>query len=196
MSGRIKSTFLALALGYCAISSEALAVMPGVDIAAPRVATTTASGFSFTPSSLVVEQADHVLWTWGAGTHTTTSGAPCVANGLWSSSLDSVTTSFGRQFLEPPGQQPFFCVPHCALGMQGVVTVTTLIDVKVTDVSGATELDWTGGGGRYRIFRADAPKFAAGTVVLADTTTLSFLDTVSGSPAAGKAFYYLVMNQF
>ncbi len=190
-----------LGLLLVAVSPRAQAVEPGVDIAAPRVAITNAGGLNliFNPSVIRVEQEDYVRWNWLGGTHTTTSGPPCVADGLWNNNLTSTSTSFTRPFLESPSTRPFFCMPHCTLGMTGQVIVTDLIGLTVTDLSGATQLAWTGGGGLYRIFRSDSALFGAGTVVLTPTggtSQTSFFDQTGGTPAEGKAFFYLVMNQF
>lgn len=143
---------------------------------------------------------DHVRWTWTTGAHTTTSGSPCVSSGLWASNLNSTTTQFTRQFLEAPGPRPFFCSPHCGLGMTGSVLVTTLIDLATTDVGGATSLSWTGGGGTYRVFRSTSPLFPdSSTTVLTPAggiTQTSFLDQTAGSPPPDGVYFYLVMNQF
>jgi plastocyanin len=189
------------AVAHLATSTNGVAVEPGVDIAAPRVAITTTNGSTlrFEPAVILVEQGDYVRWNWGSlGSHTTTSGSPCVANMLWSSNLNLTTTQFTRQFLEAPGTFPFFCSPHCGLGMTGQVVVTSDIQLATTDSSGSTLLSWTGGGGSYRVFRSDSPLFGAGTTVLTTgtgTSQTSFLDT-GVPPALDKVVYYLVMNQF
>lgn len=178
------------------------AVEPGVDIATPRVAMVTANGTTlrFVPALAIVEQEDHVRWVVAGGSHTTTSGSACTGNGLWTANLNLTTTMFTRQFNDAPGNIPYFCMPHCGLQMVGTVRVTSVIDARVTSVGGATQLDWTGGGGTYRIFRSTSPAFpAASTTVLtgaAGTTLMSFLDSTGDTPPVGGAFFYLVMNQF
>jgi len=65
-----------------------------------------------------------VLFQWTGGSHTTTSGNPgdADAGSLWNFPLNSthpqVTIS-----LSIPGTYPFFCAPHAAFGMQGVIIV-------------------------------------------------------------------------
>jgi plastocyanin len=190
------------AVAHLATSTNGVAVEPGVDIAAPRVAISTANGSTlrFVPSVILVEQGDYVRWNWGnLGAHTTTSGSPCVANMLWSSNLNSTTTQFTRQFSEAPGTLPYFCGPHCGLGMTGQVVVTSVIQLATTDSGGSTLLSWSGGGGSYRVFRSDSPLFGAGTTVLTPgtgTSQTSLLDTTGVPPALDKVVYYLVMNQF
>jgi len=193
-----------LVLGSCllslAASPVALAITPGVDIAVPRVAITTAGqgGNIFSPSSIRIEPDDWVRWRWALGLHTTTSGASCVSNGLWNSNLNSTTTQFERQFTGAPGSFPFFCMPHCSLGMVGTVLVTSTINLDLTDVAPMAVLTWTGGGGLYRIFRADNPLFNTATVLTPPQgiNTTGFNDTTGDLPVEGTAFFYLVMNQF
>lgn len=185
-----------------AARTDALAVTAGVDIAAPRVAMTTANGTTlrFVPAAIVVEQGDYIQWNWTSGAHTTTSGSACVASGLWTSPLNSTTPLFLRQFLETPGALPFFCMPHCGFGMVGQVTVTSPILETSTDAGGAETLSWTGGGGTYQVFRSDSPLFTAATTTLltpaGGTTATTFVDQTGAEPAVDHAFFYLVMNQF
>jgi len=178
-----------------------LPVEPGVDIAAPRVAVTVANGttLKFVPASVVVEQSDYVRWNNTTGLHSTTSGSACVASGLWNAPLNATTTTFTRAFNEDPATFPYFCTPHCGFNMTGQVVVTTPIDVTVTASGTAVQLNWTGGGGLYRIYRSTSPLFtSATTTVLTGTGTqaVTFTDQAAGPPPVGTALYYLVMNQF
>lgn len=84
--------------------------------------TITASGFSFSPSTLTIPTGDTVQWVNGGGSHTTTSGSACTTNGLWNASL-GLGQSFSRTF-NASGSFPFFCTPHCPFGMTGNITVT------------------------------------------------------------------------
>jgi plastocyanin len=185
----------------CSLSSGVSAVTPGVDIAVPRVAITTVDGvsFMFHPAQIAVEQGDWVQWAWTGGSHTTTSGSGCIADNLWHAPLNSLSPpQFTRQFLEPPGSLPFFCMPHCTFGMVGNVAVSTLIDLTAQNASGTLTLSWIGGSGSYRVFRSDTPAFTGtGTVILTPsggTTQMSISDTAQ--PPPGSAAFYLVMNQF
>lgn len=193
---------LALGFGLVAVAlpDVAAAINPGVDIAVPRVAITTAGqgGNIFSPASIRIEPGDWVRWRWALGLHTTTSGASCVSNGLWASNLNSTTTIFERRFGEPPGSFPFFCAPHCGLGMVGTVLLTSTITVNVTDVPPMAVLSWTGGGGLYRVFRADNALFNNATVLTppGGSGGTSFNDVTGDLPPEGTAFFYLVMNQF
>jgi len=198
--------FRLLSLGALALLAPVgplSAVEPGVDIATPRVAISTVdnASFMFHPPLLVVEQGDHVRWSpTTTSVHTTTSGSSCTADGRWNQSLGTVGVNFTRQFPEPPQVFPYFCSPHCGLGMTGQVAVTTLIDLTMTHGAGAPTLSWSGGSGSYQIFRSDGPAFTGpGTVRLTPdggSTGTTFTDSLAPAPPVGGASFYLVMNLF
>ena len=195
----LKAASLAVVLPLA--TRAALPVTPGVDVAAPRVAISTVDAvLMFHPARLVVEQFDYVRWNWTAGGHTTTSGSSCLADGFWSSPLNSVTTNFSRLFDDDPAIYPFFCSPHCGLGMTGQVVVTPEIPVTVTANGQAINLDWTGTVGQFRVYRSTSPLFTSATTTIltppTGTNASSFLDQTVGTPPAGSVAYYLVMNFF
>jgi len=173
-----------------------LAVEPGVDIAVPKVTIVNITNtLVFMPNSSVVQQGDYVCWlNTGSGSHTTTSGSPCVANLVWDVPLGPGAL-FMRQFLESPGNIPYFCRPHCGMGMTGSVRLTTPIAVQAVDNAGILTLNWTGGGPTYQVFRSSAPSFVSSTVMAptgGDTGT-AFSDP---SPVSvGSVNFYLVMNK-
>jgi plastocyanin len=188
--------FLAAFFSPCPIP----AAEPGVDTAAPRFAMSQVGNFfTFQPANLVIEQGDYARWR-NTGTsfgHTTTSGNPCVANGLWASGLNP-GGQFTRQFLESPQSFPYFCVPHCGMGMIGQVTVTPRIALSAVSNLGQINLSWTGGGGTYAVNRSDTPGFvSAGTVILVPSggdSGTTFSDALQ--PGIGGILYYLVTNKF
>jgi plastocyanin len=198
---RVAARALLLAVALPVAAGSLRAAEPGVDLAVPRMPIITVDGVSlvFHPNRVVVEQSDYVRWSWTGGAHTTTSGSPCIANGLWSSSLISTITSFTRQFADVPATYPFFCNPHCSFGMTGNIVVTSDIEATVTDNAGAVQLDWTGGAAPYRVYRSDNPAFTgANTVILTaptGTQGVIFLDASAGVPPPDQAFFYLVMDQ-
>jgi len=193
----VVGTLLSLA-GCC---GAALAITPGVDIAVPRVLIVTVdSALAFHPSASTLEQGDYVRWSaLVSSLHTTTSGSPCLADGLWSASLGTIGTNFDRQFIDTPARYPYFCSPHCGLGMTGAVTVTGVIDVAVNDSAGTTTLSWSGGGGLYKVARSDNPAFTG-----PNTPTFApdgggggtkFTDLFTWLSLSGSGTYYLVLNQ-
>lgn len=181
---------------------RALAVEPGVDIAAPRVVTSVVNtALAFVPRNPVVERGDYVRWrNAGTGLHTSTSGPTCaVSDGRWDFPLGGGVTTPARLFDESPVVIPYHCNPHCGLGMTGTVAITGLIDLRATHSGTVLSLNWSGGSGRYQVVRSDNPLFTgAGTQFLApdgglDTgTTLTDAQT---QPTAGKVAYYLAMNR-
>ena len=174
----------------------AFAVTPGVDIAEPKVTVVTIqSALVFMPNLSVVEQGDYVFWkNLGLGSHTSTSGNPCVANGTWNFSLMAGVSAM-RQFLESPANYPYFCTPHCGLGMTGNVTVTSPIVVQASDNLGTLTLTWTGGGGAYKVFRSSSPGFVGAPAVPPDGGDAGVSIGDASSVNVGQINYYLVMNK-
>src|SRR6185295_8739471 len=99
-----------------------------------------------------------------------------------------------------PGIYPFYCSPHCGLGMTGQVVITPPIPLTVTASSQAIQLDWTGATGQFRVYRSTSPLFTSATTTVltppAGQATTTFLDQTVGTPPAGTVAYYLVMNFF
>ena len=181
--------------------ASARAIEPGVDVAVPRVSISMVDGATimFHPARIAVEQGDWVRWVRTGGSHTTTSGSNCVADGLWTFGLNLMSPGpFTRQFPEPPGIIPFFCSPHCTLGMVGQVEVSSLIQVSATDSGGSLKLSWSGGSGMYQPFRSDNPAFTGPLTVKlppdAGATGTTLTDTTQ--PPLGRAAFYLIMNLF
>ena len=180
--------------------TAARAQEPGVDVTAPRFAISQVSdGFTFSPAVLVVEQGDWVRWKSAAFSvsHTTSSGTGCVTNNLWSASLIP-GGQFTRQFLETPATFPYFCIPHCGLGMTGSVQVTTKIALTADESGTDLVLTWTGGGGSYRIFRGSTPALTGtGTSVLSpDSGSAGTVFTDPTPPPLGQTLFYYVGNLF
>jgi plastocyanin len=76
----------------------------------------------FVPENVTINRGETVTWTnTGQSFHTVTSGEECRASGIFNAELPP-----GEQFshtFESAGAFPYFCVPHCAMGMTGTVTV-------------------------------------------------------------------------
>jgi hypothetical protein len=82
----------------------------------------------FSPSTVNINPGDTVLWNWvGGNPHSTTSGTNCNYNGPGPNTWDSGIKSSGTfQFtFNTAGNFPYFCTPHCFIGMQGTVNVTS-----------------------------------------------------------------------
>lgn len=91
-------------------------------------------GFSFEPSGLTINIGDTVRWTWAAGGHTVTGGSPCTANNSFCSPSNTNCASAGSssngsvysRVFNQAGTFPYFCRPHCGLGMTDEVTVNAV----------------------------------------------------------------------
>jgi len=82
--------------------------------------------FEFTPGNLTVAVGDSIRWVNnGDFEHTATSGTDCAPDG----EFDSGLLAPGDEFVyvvtaEDAGQTvPYFCMPHCQMGMAGSFTV-------------------------------------------------------------------------
>ena len=85
-------------------------------------------GFTFVPADITVNEGDTVLWTWAGGSHTVTSGAgpsdPNVGVEFSSGAATAVIgTTFSHTF-NSAGDFDYFCTPHFAFAMTGVVHVS------------------------------------------------------------------------
>ena len=82
-------------------------------------------GHTFVPANIVVEPGDIVEWRWADSSHTVTSGSPCTPDGRFDEPLTDSNSlvSFTVPLDEPNGDIPYFCIPHCEVGMTGTITV-------------------------------------------------------------------------
>lgn len=83
----------------------------------------TMNNFSFQPQNLTITAGDTVRWTNLGGSHTTTGGNNCTADGKWDSGFLSVGQAYMTTF-NAAGTYPYFCILHCSMGMTGSITVT------------------------------------------------------------------------
>jgi len=71
-------------------------------------------------STTTIRAGETIMWTWVSGTHSTTSGTCCTADGKWDSGTKS-SGSFSQTF-PTAGNFPYFCTVHLA-AMTGNVVV-------------------------------------------------------------------------
>ena len=79
----------------------------------------------FSPDSLTIAPGDTVKWVnMGFVIHTTTSGNTCgpTGDGKWNSGNMNPGDSFTYVFPDP-GENPYYCIPHCLLLMNGHISV-------------------------------------------------------------------------
>jgi plastocyanin len=86
---------------------------------------------TFEPSSVTIHVGDTVEWQWQSSGHTVTSGSACTADNAFCSPADATcattpTSDSGSTYshtFTQTGSFPFFCRPHCSMGMTGTVVV-------------------------------------------------------------------------
>jgi plastocyanin len=76
----------------------------------------------FTPAQVKIKVGESVRWTWGGGTHNVVSGSNCTDDGKFTSGAPMGGGTFDHKF-ETAGTFPYFCSPHCTMGMVGEVIV-------------------------------------------------------------------------
>lgn len=108
-------------LSFAILASTVMTITAG-NSATATIWTVTVQNISFDPSNLTIQQGDTVKWQWINGSHTTTSGDPCVADAIWNATISSANPTFQREF-SSAGSFPYFCVPHCGSGMTASLTV-------------------------------------------------------------------------
>jgi hypothetical protein len=84
--------------------------------------------------------------------------------------------------------------------MRGVVVATDPIGLRASDASGSLTLGWSGGSGRYRVYRSSSASFSGACTqaqsllpAQGDSGT-TFADTAQ--PGLGQTIFYLVMNEY
>jgi glucose/arabinose dehydrogenase/plastocyanin len=161
----------------------ALALVPLVwpVAAGAAVHTVTQIGDHFSPSSITVAPGDTVRWVWTSGIHTVTSGTPCTADGRFHMPLDSFHPIFEYVVPTSVAHIPYFCVPHCGMGMTGDIYVqsTEIVNFIIT-------MD-----GFQEVPPASTPATGSGTATL-DTLTGLFTwnFSFSGLTAAETAAHF------
>lgn len=99
--------------------------------------------FAFEPKTATINVGDTVKWTNTVVVpHTTTSGTGCAKDGKWDSGDMTRGATFSFTF-DTPGEYPYYCIPHCNLGMTGTIIVnggtgTTTVPGTTTSVPGGT----------------------------------------------------------
>jgi plastocyanin len=85
----------------------------------------TNSGFTFSPSSITIQQGDTVVFNLGS-THNAVEVSKDTwdANGAASDGGFSLGFGGGQVIFNSPGVFYYVCTPHASLGMKGVITVS------------------------------------------------------------------------
>jgi plastocyanin len=96
----------------------------GSDSTGTVAATVAVNGHTFDPPEVHIKAGEAVKWTWVAGFHNVVSGSSCVPDKKFTSSTstDGPGSTYEHTF-DKPGSYPYFCDPHCGIGMTGKVIV-------------------------------------------------------------------------
>jgi plastocyanin len=156
-------------------------------------------GLRFSPTNVVINAGDTVIWTWLTSPHSTTSGTNGLHgddNGVPSGSWDSGVNSTGHTFTNPfpaSGTFSYYCSVHFSDGMTGQVIVAAAPQppsLMITNpLSGAVfaapasvkiQAGVTNGSSAVT-----SVQFLEGTTVLANETTGPF-STTANNLAAGN----------
>jgi plastocyanin len=102
----------------------------------------TQVGTLFDPPEITAEPGDTIRWVHTGGIHTVTSGTSCTFDGLY---FDEPLTAGDpiAEWVVPDdleGEVPYFCRPHCAVDMIGVITIVA--DRCVADINGCGTVDF------------------------------------------------------
>lgn len=81
--------------------------------------------FSFTPANLFVSVGDTIVWTWGNGTHTTTSTSVPSTALTWDSPITASEVTF-QYIVTVPGSYNYQCTRHALMNMVGAITAQPL----------------------------------------------------------------------
>lgn len=115
---------LAIAIGTCACSSsDASAPVDSGPVVGASVTVGPGGSTSFLPVTVTVKKGQAVSWTWDEGAHSVTSGSSCKGDGKFDSGQQAPPFTFTQVF-DTAGSFPYFCTPHCGVGMAGTVVVT------------------------------------------------------------------------
>ena len=88
----------------------------------PNVVEVKVNGHDFDPPEVHIKANQTVRWVWVSGTHNVISGAACTPDGKFGSGTTASSTTFEHEF-KSAGSFPYYCDPHCSIGMKGNVIV-------------------------------------------------------------------------
>jgi plastocyanin len=115
-------------LGTCAVLAVAMVSACSSDEETPpdtnaNVVNVEVTSNQFTPASVTIKVGQTVRWRWAGGTHNVVSGPDCnTEDGNFKSGAPQGGGTFDHIF-EKAGTFPYYCEPHCSMGMKGTVIV-------------------------------------------------------------------------
>lgn len=164
------------------------------------------AGPAFSPATVNLNTGDRVIWTNLGGLHTATGGTGCVQSTFRRTTNTPLTFSTAGTF-------PYFCEPHCGLGMLGTVNVAapasagTVPDGQTVPgtplrlvKSGATDLALTwgascsAGANNYAVYEGTLPMPAVTPYSHAGLNcSLGNVTSATITPTGAGSHYYLIV---
>ena len=163
-----------------------------------------AVGLNFIPQVIIVRPGDTVRWERVSMNHTVTSGLSCVPDGVYfDAPLNASNPVF--EWVVPDdasGVIPYFCAPHCGLGMTGTISIDEGAFVRFSAVQGESVIGDFEDESTLAVTLGDAGRFHMGfevtgeqaffTAVVAGTGSLAIRDIGDGTTSSFPAGTYTV----
>lgn len=111
-----------IALGLALLCGAACSSEDPATAADNEVVNVKISSNQFSPAQVKIKVGQTVRWTWAGGSHNVVSGTNCTEDGKFKSGAAQAGGTFDKKF-ETAGTFPYYCEPHCTMGMTGQVTV-------------------------------------------------------------------------
>lgn len=114
----------------------------GVDVAgAAEVHVVMQVDLTYQPEVVMAAPGDTIRWVWTDGFHTITSGVDCMPDGVhFNTGLFSAMPVFEYPIPDDfVGEIPYYCAPHCSLGMTGNIIVAACPE----DVDGSGDVGFS-----------------------------------------------------
>lgn len=115
----------------------------GVSSARAETHVVQQDGLGYSPADIVVQPGDTVEWHWNNGNHPMASGDNCEWDKIHFEFLPLDSGNQVATFVVPSDGTtviPYYCIPHCSLGMVGTITIDTSGLVPVTSSLGVAIL--------------------------------------------------------
>lgn len=102
--------------------------------------TVTQTGLTFDPAEITIDVGDTVTWVHTTGSHTVTSGTGAAAPDAGDLFDMALTSGSVSHTFTAAGDVPYFCRPHEAFGMTGLVHVVEEVDAEASSLGAVKRL--------------------------------------------------------
>ena len=124
----VMKTFSTRIASMAVIITAFLVFYPSAASATTVTVTVGNNCLCFSPDPVMIQPGDTVHWTWSSSGHSSTSGPPCSANGMWDSGILNQGQMFSHTF-NMAGTYTYECEVHVSVGMTGTVVVQQPVSV-------------------------------------------------------------------